>query len=135
MVLECKIMKKSRKIIVLDLFNSFKLEEKCQEATQSFSDVFRGIWYLQNCIKRKFRIAKTSICHSCSIFSCSIRFSKDFYWFRYGDAKTQKIMINRCFRYPKLLFYTVLQISNVSKYIRQALCCFLALFFEFEAIK
>ena len=66
-----------------------------------------------------------------------LEFSKDFHWFAmicYGDAKTQKIMTNRCLRDPKLHNCALSQIVYVSKYTREALCCILSFGFEVEAL-
>ena len=46
----------------------------------------------------------------------------------------QKIMRNRCWPHPKLHNCALLQILNVSKYIREALCCVPSLGFELEAL-
>ena len=78
---------------------------------------------------------QTSISHDFVRFSCSIRFPWIFIGFLlicYGGAKTQKIMKNRCLFEAKLHNCALLQILNVSKYIREALCCVPSLGFELE---
>ena len=59
---------------------------------------------------------------------------KGFLLICYGGAKTQKIMKNRCLFDAKLHNCALLQISNVSKYTREALCCIPSLGFELEAL-